>query len=80
GMLAGGIQLTIRTPDMKTFTRSQVRSTPTESAEDIYKEACALYRRHWGEDKPVRLLGITLQQLIPKEEAAVQMDLFEYQD
>ncbi|KAE8559336.1 DNA polymerase IV [Paenibacillus polymyxa] len=80
GMLAGGIQLTIRTPDMKTFTRSQVRSTPTESAEDIYKEACALYRRHWGEDKPVRLLGITLQQLIPKEEAAVQLDLFEYQD
>ncbi|MFM9278643.1 DNA polymerase IV [Paenibacillus jiagnxiensis] len=78
-MLAGGVQITIRTPEMKTFTRSQMLKNPTEDAELIYKEACELYRRHWSEEKPVRLLGITLQQLVPKEEAAVQLDLFDYE-
>mgnify|MGYP001030186405 CR=1 FL=1 len=78
GMLAGGVQLTMRTPEMKTYTRSHMLETHTEDAEQIYKEACRLYQQHWNSDKPVRLLGITLQQLIPKEEAAVQLDLFSY--
>ncbi|MNR37410.1 DNA polymerase IV [compost metagenome] len=47
--------------------------------DDIYREACKLYRRHWKEDRPVRLLGITLQNLVPKEESALQLDLFDYE-
>lgn len=78
-LMAQTIQITIRTPDMKTITRSQSLDTVTEQAEDIYREACELYRRHWSEDKPVRLLGITLQNLVPKEESALQLDLFDYE-
>ncbi|GJM78431.1 hypothetical protein HMSSN139_09270 [Paenibacillus sp. HMSSN-139] len=78
-LMAQTIQITIRTPDMKTITRSQSLDTVTEQAEEIYREACELYRRHWSEDKPVRLLGITLQNLVPKEESALQLDLFEYE-
>lgn len=78
-LMAQTVQITIRTPDMKTITRSQSLETVTEQAEEIYREACELYRRHWGEDKPVRLLGITLQNLVPKEEAALQLDLFDYE-
>ncbi|GJM74088.1 hypothetical protein HMSSN036_63040 [Paenibacillus macerans] len=78
-LMAQTVQITIRTPDMKTITRSQSLETVTEQAEEIYREACELYRRHWNEDKPVRLLGITLQNLVPKEEAALQLDLFDYE-
>ncbi|KAA9003912.1 DNA polymerase IV [Paenibacillus spiritus] len=79
GLMASGVQITIRTPDMKTITRSRQLDTPTESAEDVYKAACGLFGKHWKEDKPVRLLGVTLHGLRPKEEAAVQLDLFEYE-
>lgn len=79
GLVAAGVQLTIRTPDMKTITRSRQLEVPTESGEDIYKSVCELYMRNWNGDKPVRLLGVTLHGLIPKEESAIQLDLFDYE-
>ncbi|OPA81139.1 DNA polymerase IV [Paenibacillus selenitireducens] len=78
-LLAKTIQITIRTPDMKTITRSTTRMTPTESADEIYRDACALYDRHWPSDQPVRLLGVALQNLVPRAEAAIQLDLFDYE-
>lgn len=79
GMMAEGIQITIRTPDMKTMTRSQMLHTPTDHEQDIYKEATSLFYRQFGAGKPLRLLGITLHSLIPKSESAVQLDLFDYE-
>jgi len=78
-LMAQTVQITIRTPDMKTITRSHSLDTVTERAEDVYTEACKLYKQHWSTEKPIRLLGITLQNLLPKEEAALQLDLFDYE-
>lgn len=78
-LVAGGVQITIRTPEMKTITRGHVLSSPTENAEDIYEEARRLYAEHWNWEKPVRLLGVTLQHLIPKDDSAIQLDLFDYE-
>ncbi|MDQ0195893.1 DNA polymerase IV [Paenibacillus wynnii] len=78
-LMASGVQLTIRTPDMKTITRSCQLDTLSESAEDIYKAVCNLYLKHWKAEKPVRLLGVTLQGLKAKEESAIQLDLFDYE-
>jgi DNA polymerase-4 len=78
-LMAQTVQITIRTPDMKTITRSHSLDTVTERAEEVYAEACKLYKQHWSAEKPVRLLGITLQNLLPKEEAALQLDLFDYE-
>ncbi|MHA0857940.1 DNA polymerase IV [Paenibacillus sp. CMAA1364] len=78
-LMAGGVQLTIRTPDMKTITRTHTLNTPTDLTDEIYNQACQLYRRHWNWDKKVRLLGVTLQQLVSKEESAIQLDLFNYE-
>ncbi|MFD0869983.1 DNA polymerase IV [Chlamydia abortus] len=71
------VQITIRDPDMKTITRSTTLNQPTEHTDLIYKEACRLFQLNWETGKPVRLLGITLQNLQPKAEAAIQLDLFE---
>jgi DNA polymerase-4 len=78
-LLAQTIQITIRDPDMRTITRAAKLPVPTETREDIYEMACKLFEEHWEQGRPIRLLGITLQNLLNKEETAVQMDLFDYQ-
>lgn len=78
-LLAGAVQITIRTPEMKTITRSRTLDIPTEAADDIYREAKALYLRHWGDGRPVRLLGVAAQNLSDKSTAAIQLDLFDYE-
>jgi DNA polymerase-4 len=78
-LLASTIQITIRDPNMKTITRSHTLMHATEHADVVYKEACRLFDQHWQLDSPVRLLGITLQGLTMKEDAAQQLDLFDYE-
>lgn len=78
-LLAQTVQITIRDPDMKTITRASKLNNPTENREDIYEMACKLFEDHWQSGKPVRLLGITLQNLLDKTEAPIQLDLFDYQ-
>jgi DNA polymerase-4 len=78
-LVAGTVQITIRDPEMKTITRSFTLETPTESFDEIYDVSCRLFERHWGYQKPVRLLGVTLQSLAPKSESAIQLDLFDYE-
>ena len=79
GMLCRGVQIAIRDPAMKTITRSALLASPTDLREEIYKEACRLLDRHWQPGQPVRLLGVTLTHLSPKDETAVQLDLFSYE-
>ncbi|MDF2720667.1 MAG: polymerase [Paenibacillus sp.] len=77
-LVAGTIQITIRDPEMKTITRSHTLPTPTENADDIHRQSVRLFEQHWGYGKPVRLLGVTLQSLQAKAEAAIQLDLFDF--
>ncbi|WP_042162826.1 DNA polymerase IV [Paenibacillus gorillae] len=78
-LMAATVQITIRKPDMSTITRSSTLRSPTNTADDIYREACRLFDEHWRSREPVRLLGITLQNLSPQAETAVQLDLFDYE-
>lgn len=78
-LMATTVQITIRRPDMTTITRSNTFRVPTHSTDDIFHEACRLFDEHWPGRDPVRLLGITLQNLSPQDETAVQLDLFNYE-
>jgi DNA polymerase-4 len=78
-LLTQTVQITIRDPDMKTITRASKLASPTENREDIYSISCKLFEEHWPVGKPVRLLGITLQNLLDKTAAVIQLDLFEYE-
>ncbi|WP_219837906.1 DNA polymerase IV [Paenibacillus sp. R14(2021)] len=79
-MMAATVQIVIRRPDMTTFNRSVTLDSPTDSASDIHREACKLFDRYWKPGEPVRLLGITLQNLTLQTETAVQLDLFDYNE
>lgn len=77
GLVSSTVQIVIRNPDMKTITRSITLSKPTEDPREIHKQACKLFDLNWPAGKPVRLLGITLQNLQTRDEAPIQMDLFD---
>jgi DNA polymerase-4 len=78
-LVAETVQITIRDPKMKNITRSSTLTVPTENMDEIYQAACKLFHKHWETGKPIRLLGITLQNLLDKANAALQLDLFAYE-
>lgn len=77
-LVAQTIQITMRDPSMRTITRSHTLQAPTEHVDEVHLEACQLFDNHWPAGNPVRLLGITLQNLLPKEDSALQLDIFDY--
>jgi DNA polymerase-4 len=65
---------------MTTITRSHTLPVPTQSSEEINAEARRLFLKHWKMGEPIRLLGVALQNLSPLREAALQLDLFTYEE
>ncbi|MBB3109971.1 DNA polymerase-4 [Paenibacillus phyllosphaerae] len=79
-LMAKAVQITIRKPDMTTITRSSTMEVPTDVMADLFKEATTIFDRYWREGDPLRLLGVTLQNLSPRDDTAVQLDLFNYEE
>lgn len=77
-MLASNIQVMIRYDDRKTITRSRKLENPIDQDDEIYLAAVRLWKKHWN-GVPVRLLGVTAQDLIEKGEAFKQLDIFSYE-
>lgn len=72
------IQIMIRFQDRKTITRSRQLPAFISTEEEIFHAAMQLFQQHWNQE-PVRLLGITLQDVIEKKEASLQLDLFTFE-
>lgn len=71
------LQLTIRYSDRKTITRRMKLDNYIDKASDIYFYSEQLLEEHWNTD-PVRLLGITVQNAVKKNDITYQLDLFQY--
>ncbi|HET7657456.1 MAG TPA: DNA polymerase IV, partial [Bacillales bacterium] len=76
--VAWNVQLTIRYEDRQTITRSRKLDNPVSGQETLYRAAITLWKEHWN-GTPIRLLGVTAQDLVEKEEAHKQLDLFTYE-
>ncbi|MFC4558741.1 DNA polymerase IV [Virgibacillus kekensis] len=72
------VQIMIRYFDHKTVTRSKKLQRYIETKEDILGVASDLFQKHWNLE-PIRLLGITVQDVEEKQNIAQQLDLFTYQ-
>jgi DNA polymerase IV len=75
GYVALTIAITIRYSDRKTITRSKMLANATQEPKEIYQNAIKLFNQHWNKE-PVRLLGITATEVMEKENATYQLDLF----
>ncbi len=78
-VLSHNIQLMIRYGIHHTVTRSRKLSNPIERESDIKEAAMFLLRKHW-DGEPVRLLGVTAQNLVEKDDSVKQLDLFTFQE
>lgn len=72
------VQIMIRFHDRKTITRSLKLSEFIEEEETIFTISNNLFEKHWNGD-PIRLLGVTVQDLVDKKEISQQLDLFTYE-
>lgn len=77
-VLATKVLVTIRYGNLKTITRSKKLQNPIGEEADLLQEATDLFFSHWNEE-PIRLLGITGQELVERDDAVKQLDLFSYE-
>ena len=72
------IQIVVKDQTFKSFNKSiSFPESPTNEWQKIYDYACALYDKNFTK-MTLRLVGITLQNLIDYQDMAVQMSLFDY--
>lgn len=77
-MTGKSIQLTIRYKDRQTVTRSRTISSYVEGADDIYPVILELFVEHWT-GRPIRLLGVTVSNLLKMDSILEQLSLFTYE-
>ncbi|MEW9500332.1 DNA polymerase IV [Jeotgalibacillus marinus] len=78
-MLGYGVSVMIRFKDRKTITRSIMLKSPIASIDELHSVAKSLFLTHW-DGTPIRLLGVTSQELIERNQAVKQLDLFNYEE
>ena len=72
------IQIVVKESDFVVHNKSITLENPTNNADVIFDTAMKLYEKNFA-NLTVRLLGITLQNLIDQKDIAIQMSLFDYQ-
>ena len=70
------ISVNIKDAEFKTFSRSETIKIATNKLEDIYNTAIKLYDDHFN-GRIIRLIGVTLSNLINTREFYVQMSFFD---
>lgn len=78
GYMTMNISVTIRYKDRKTISRGKKLNNPIKNSQEIFQAAKPLFVENWNGD-PVRLLGITGQDLVDEDQAYEQLDLFTYE-
>jgi len=77
GLTCRTVTLKVRYSDFTTITRSHSRAAPTRDADDIAARAIALLDRTEAGQRPVRLLGVSVHNLIdpqePRDEVALPL-------
>lgn len=73
------VQLMIRYSNRKTITRSRKLDRFIDDKNTIMAVIQDLLSEHWSHE-PVRLLGVTVQDLLEKQYVVEQLDLFTYQE
>ena len=72
------IQIVVKEADFKVHNKSMSLENPTNNWETIFETAMTLYNRNFSQ-LTLRLVGVTLQNLIDVKDIAIQMSLFDYQ-
>ena len=72
------IQIVVKDTDFKSYNKSMTLDNPTNDWKPIFENAWQLFDKNF-KGMMLRLVGVTLQNLIDPKEMAVQMSLFDYE-
>lgn len=72
------VQLMIRYDNRQTITRSRKLMSFIDDKKTILSVVHELFQEHWSRE-PIRLLGITVQDLLEKRDVMEQLSLFTYE-
>ena len=74
------IQIVMKDNNFKVINRSKSLKKPTNEYEIISSGVLALLDKNYDEDRTIRLVGVTLQNLVDPTEAVVQLSIFDNYD
>ena len=77
GRYAGGVAVTLRTPDFQDRSRQRRFSSPTHLMQELAEQAAALLDTFWKPPSPIRMLTVTAIALTDGDEAYEQTDLLD---
>jgi len=78
GLVGTTVIIYIRDHEWRNITRSKSLANPIGKMEQIFDIAWALFLAHWDET-PVRLLGVTVSNVVDEQSVTEQLDLFSYE-
>lgn len=76
--LGNTIQIVIKDPEFKVKNKSIKLVNPTNDYKVIYDTACKLYEKYFL-GTVIRLVGVTLQNLVDPRDVVIQMTFFDYE-
>ncbi len=71
------VQIVLKNDEFKTTNASKRLERPTNDYEVIVSTALSLLDKKYNPEQNIRLVGVTLQQLIVPEEALIQLSIFD---
>ncbi len=77
GLKCMTVQVTIKDPSLKVITRQKALSAPSHLAQDLAACCMELIEAKWPKGKPIRLLTVTAQKLVPRGREEEQLSLFD---
>jgi DNA polymerase-4 len=75
-MKCNTVQVTIKDTELKSIQRQKSLTAPTFVTPEIAGSAVAIIQASWPSGKPIRMLTVTAQNLVPADRAAAQLELF----
>ena len=75
--VGNNISIVIRSSDFKNITRSKKISEYIDTTNDIYNNALELVLENYDFAYPIRLLGVSLNDIKKKDNLKVQLDIFD---
>lgn len=76
-MKCRAVQVSIKDPRLKVIVRQAQTGRPTWQRKEISDTALQVLDTHWREGAPIRALTVTAENLVPAEDAAEQISLFD---
>ena len=76
GKVGNNISITIKFNDFKTITRSKKINSYINEEKTLAEEAIGLFLDNYSFDKGIRLIGVSLNNIINREKIKEQLDIF----